>query len=98
MRVTLLAIIVLMPPLVAFSSHPATTPAPEPTATPTATTTLPLTPTPTPIPLEIRYADVTIVASTPPKLDTVGLEIRALGCRAHTVNAELTTVVTDPLP
>ena len=36
-------------------------------------------------------ADVAIVARTPSELDAVGLEIRALGRRAHTVNAELTT-------
>ena len=36
-------------------------------------------------------ADVAIVARTPSELDAVGSEIRALGRRAHTVNAELTT-------
>ena len=36
-------------------------------------------------------ADVAIVARTPSELDAVGLEIRALGRRTHTVNAELTT-------
>ena len=36
-------------------------------------------------------ADVAIVARTPAELDAVGSEIRALGRRAHTVNAELTT-------
>ena len=37
-------------------------------------------------------ADVAIVARTDSELDTVGSEIRALGRRAHTVNAELTTI------
>lgn len=36
-------------------------------------------------------ADVAIVAHTSSELDAVGSEIRALGRRAHTVNAELTT-------
>ena len=36
-------------------------------------------------------ADVAIVARTPSELDAVGLEIRSLGRRSHTVNAELTT-------
>ena len=36
-------------------------------------------------------ADVAVVARTPSELDAVGLEIRSLGRRAHTVNAELTT-------
>ena len=36
-------------------------------------------------------ADVAIVARTNSELETVGSEIRALGRRAHTVNAELTT-------
>ncbi|CAI8027617.1 Uncharacterized oxidoreductase YoxD [Geodia barretti] len=36
-------------------------------------------------------ADVAIVARTPSELEAVGSEIRALGRRAHTVNAELTT-------
>ena len=36
-------------------------------------------------------ADVSIVARTPAELEAVGAEIRALGRRAHTVNAELTT-------
>ena len=36
-------------------------------------------------------ADVSIVARTPLELDAVASEIRALGRRAHTVNAELTT-------
>ncbi len=36
-------------------------------------------------------ADVAIVARTPAELEAVGSEIRALGRRAHPVNAELTT-------
>ena len=36
-------------------------------------------------------ADVAIVARTPSELDAVASEVRALGRRAHTVNAELTT-------
>ena len=36
-------------------------------------------------------ADVAIVARTPSELDAAASEIRALGRRAHTVNAELTT-------
>ena len=36
-------------------------------------------------------ADVAIVARTPAELDAVGSEIRALGRRAHTISAELTT-------
>ena len=36
-------------------------------------------------------ADVAVVARTPSELYAAGLEIRALGRRAHTVNAELTT-------
>ena len=36
-------------------------------------------------------ADVGVVARTPSELDAVASEIRALGRRAHTVNAELTT-------
>ena len=36
-------------------------------------------------------ADVAIVARTPAELEEVGREIRALGRRAHTVNADLTT-------
>ena len=36
-------------------------------------------------------ADVAIVARTPSELKAVGAEIRALGRRAHTVNAELAT-------
>lgn len=36
-------------------------------------------------------ADVSIVARTPSELEAVGAEIRGLGRRAHTVNAELTT-------
>ena len=36
-------------------------------------------------------ADVAVVARTPSELDAVAGEIRALGRRAHTVNAELTT-------
>ena len=36
-------------------------------------------------------ADVSIVARTDSELEAVGAEIRALGRRAHTVNAELTT-------
>ncbi|MYC34652.1 MAG: SDR family oxidoreductase [Chloroflexi bacterium] len=36
-------------------------------------------------------ADVSIVARTPAELEAVGAEIRALGRRAYTVNAELTT-------
>ncbi len=36
-------------------------------------------------------ADVAIVARTASELDAVGSEIRALGRRAHMVNAELTT-------
>ena len=35
-------------------------------------------------------ADVAIVARTPSELDAVGSEIRGLGRRAHTVNADLT--------
>ena len=36
-------------------------------------------------------ADVAIVARTPSELDVVASEIRALGQRAHAINAELTT-------
>ena len=36
-------------------------------------------------------ADVAIVARTPSELDAVASEIRAMGRRSHTVNAELTT-------
>ena len=36
-------------------------------------------------------ANVAIVARTPAELDAVGSEIRALGRRAHTVNADLST-------
>ena len=36
-------------------------------------------------------ADVAIAARTPSELDAVGVEIRALGRRVHTVNADLTT-------
>ena len=35
-------------------------------------------------------ADVAIVARTPSELDDVGREIRSLGRRSHTVNADLT--------